>query len=99
MKRGFTLIELLSVLVVLGIVGSIIGVSVTNALKDYRINLETCEYMGVMYRGDTEEKEKLICGSINHPPYDKIEEQREEIEQFYQINETQKSTLFFNRVL
>lgn len=39
MKRGFTLIELLSVLVVLGIVGSIIGVSVTNALKDYRINL------------------------------------------------------------
>jgi hypothetical protein len=66
--------------------------------KDYRINLETCEYMGVMYRGDTEEKEKLICGSINHPPYDKIEEQREEIEQFYQINETQTISKGYNEI-
>jgi hypothetical protein len=66
--------------------------------KDYRINLETCEYMGVMYRGDTEEKEKLICGSINHPPYDKIEEQREEIEQFYQINETQTVSKGYNEI-
>lgn len=39
MKRGFTLIELLSVLVVLGIVGSIIGISVTRTSKEYKFNL------------------------------------------------------------
>ena len=66
--------------------------------KDYRINLETCEYMGIMYRGDTEDKEKLICGSIDHPPYDKIETQREEIEQFYQSNETHTVSKGYNEI-
>ena len=39
MKRGFTLIELLAVLVVLGIIGSIIGIGVNTSLKNYSISL------------------------------------------------------------
>ena len=34
--------------------------------KDYRINLETSEFMGIVYRGEKEESERMIMGTIEH---------------------------------
>ena len=40
--------------------------------KDFRINTKTQEFMGVSYRGETDEDEKFVINSMKHPSNDDL---------------------------
>ena len=57
--------------------------------KDYRINKETEEFMGVSYRSTEEKNEKMFFGTLEHPTEQELEEHRENIDEFYLDNENE----------
>ena len=52
--------------------------------KDFKIDTQTQEYMAVSYRADNEQDEKLFFNTMKHPPFEEIQSQRKEINNFYQ---------------
>ena len=52
--------------------------------RDYKIYFDTQEFMGVSYRGNNEQNEKIFFGTLEHPPLEEIEGMRDNIESFYE---------------
>ena len=54
--------------------------------KDFRINTKTQEFMGVSYRGETDEDEKFVINSMKHPSNeDLLNNDKINLNEFYNI--------------
>lgn len=56
--------------------------------KDFKINSKTQDYMAVSYRSEQENQEKFFFETKDHPPFAEIEEQRNNIDEFYTDSQT-----------
>ena len=65
--------------------------------RDYKIYFDTQEFMGVSYRGNNEQNEKLFFGTLEHPPLEEIEGMRDNIESFYE-NKSISPTIGYNEI-
>jgi len=60
--------------------------------KDFRIDTKTQEFMGVIYRGDNEEKEKFVLNSKKHPSNEELNNNENfNLEEFYSQNNNEEN--------
>ena len=64
-----------------------------NENEKFKIDLDTEEFCAIIYRGDSEEHEKIFFETLSHPNYNEIEAHRDNIEEFYSDANTNENNI------